>query len=212
MLFLDQSEINNSPVQQVGSAPIPGDFRYMDYNGDGVINQYDRVPIGFTPMPRITFGSSFGITYKAFDFNIHFQGAAQSSVFISNFLMYEFYNRGKVQDIHLGRWTQATEETATYPALHIGAISQNHVQNTFFIKDNSYIRLKTVEIAYNFSKEKLRKFGMKGLRIYFSGVNLFTWDKLKVIDPEVDTSTAARTTSSVYPQSRNYSFGVTINL
>jgi TonB-linked SusC/RagA family outer membrane protein len=205
--FHDQSEIDNSPVQQVGSAPIPGDLRYMDYNNDGVVNTYDRVPIGYTNMPRITFGTSFGVTYKALDVNIHFQGATQSSVFISNYLMYEFYNRGKVQSIHLGRWTPETAETATYPALHIGAISQNHVTNSFFLKDNSYIRLKTIEVAYNFSQSAVKKLGMKGLRVYFSGINLITWDNLKVVDPE----TATGSTSGIYPQSKNYSFGITIN-
>jgi TonB-linked SusC/RagA family outer membrane protein len=205
--FKDQSEIDNSPEQQVGSVPVPGDLRYVDFNKDGVVNTFDRVPIGYTTMPRYTFGSSFGATIRNFDFNVHFQGAAKSSVFISSFLMYEFSNRGKVQDIHLGRWTPATHETATYPALHIGAVSQNHVQNTFFLKDNSYLRLKTAEIAYTLKPSAAEKIGIKGLRIYLSGVNLITWDKLKVLDPE----TASGSTDRVYPQSRNFSAGINLN-
>lgn len=205
--FKDQDDINNSPQQQVGSVPIPGDLKYLDYNGDGVVNDYDRVPIGYPSMPRYTYGLSMGCSIYNFDINLHFQGAAKSSVFIRDYLMYEFYNRGKVQDIHLGRWTPETAETATYPALHIGATSQNHIDNTFFLKDNSYLRLKTIEVAYTVSKKALSKIGLKGARIYVSGVNLFTWDNLKVVDPE----TPSGSTGDVYPQSRNYSLGVNIN-
>lgn len=205
--FNSEEEIANAPKHEVGSYPIPGDLRYIDYNGDGVVNEYDQVPIGYSAYPRYTFGLSFGFNIKNFDVNVLFQGAAQSSVFISQFLMYEFYNRGKVQDIHLGRWTPQTAETATYPALHVGAISQNHVKNSFFINDNSYIRLKNVEISYTLGRNAAKKIGMKGMRIYLSAVNLFTWDKLKVVDPE----TAANAYESVYPQARNFSLGLNLN-
>lgn len=205
--FKDWEDINNSPKQQVGTAPIPGDLKYLDYNGDGVVNDYDRVPIGYPNMPRYTYGFSFGFNVKNFDFNLHFQGGLQSSVFIRDYLMYEFYNRGKVQDIHLGRWTPETADTATYPALHVGATSQNHINNTFFLKDNSYLRLKTIEVAYTFNNRLLSKAGLQGLRVYLSGVNLFTWDKLKVVDPETPNDSWG----NMYPQSKNFSLGVNIN-
>lgn len=204
--FRNQAEIDNAPKQQVGSTPIPGDLRYLDYNGDGVINEYDRVPIGYTRYPRYSFGLSFGFNIKNFDVSVLFQGTAQSSIFISQFLMYEFYNRGKVQEHHLGRWTPETHETATYPVLHIGATSQNHNYNTFFLKDNPYLRLKNVEIAYRLSPAAAKKIGMKTLRIYLSGINLITWDNLKVVDPETPTGSA----SGVYPQARNFSLGLNI--
>lgn len=201
--FKDQEEINNSPIQKVGDLPIPGDLKYKDINGDGEINEYDRVPIGWPRIPRLTYGFSFGFAYKNLSFDAHFQGSAQSSVFLSNYLMYEFYNRGKVQDIHLGRWTPATAETATYPALHIGATSQNHVRNTFFLKNNPYLRLKTVELSYTINSKVLKKAGIRSLRAYLNGVNLLTFDKLKVVDPETPTGS----TGGIYPQTRGYSLG-----
>jgi hypothetical protein len=205
--FRDQDDINNSPTQQVGSIPIPGDFKYMDFNSDGVVDEYDRVPIGYTDMPRFSFGTSIGFELKSFAVNLHFQGTAQSSVYISQMLMWEFYNRSKVQEHHLGRWTPTTHETATYPALHVGAISQNHIPNTFFVKDNTYLRLKTAELAYTLTPNAARKIGVKGLRVYVSGANLITWDRFKVLDPEVDP----RATTQWYPQSRNYSMGFNLN-
>lgn len=203
--FRDQEDIDNSPKQEVGTTPIPGDLKYLDYNGDGVINTYDRIPIGYPKIPQITYGLSAGLDYKGFSLDVHFQGAANSSVFISNYLMYEFYNRGRVQDIHLGRWTPETADTATYPALHIGATSQNHNRNTFFQKNNPYLRLKNVELAYRFKFKK--DAAIKSLRIHASGVNLFTWDKLQVVDPETPTGS----TGGVYPQTKGYSFGVNMS-
>lgn len=205
--FRDQEDIDNSPVQQVGSVPVPGDFKYLDFNGDGVVDEYDRVPIGYTTMPRFTFGTSFGFDVKNVSLNLHFQGSAQSSVYVSQMLMWEFYNRSKVQEHHLGRWTPTTHETATYPALHVGAISQNHIPNTFFVKDNTYLRLKTAELAYRLTPVQARKIGVKGLRVYVSGVNLITWDRFKILDPEVGDGT----TTQWYPQSRNYSVGFNLN-
>lgn len=205
--FQSQEEIDNSPVQQVGTPPIPGDLKYLDFNGDGVVNEIDRVPIGYPQVPRITYGFSFGCSAYGVSLNVHFQGAMKSSVFIQDYLMYEFYNRGKVQDIHLGRWTPQTAETATYPALHVGAESQNHVNNTFFLKDNSYLRLKTVELSYNLQNKKfLSKAGIQGIRFYLSGLNLITLDNLKVVDPE----TPSGAWGNIYPQSRNYSIGVNV--
>lgn len=200
--FKDQDDIANSPVQQVGSSPIPGDLKYLDYNADGVINEYDKVAIGYPKIPQVVYGFSGGVNYKKWSLDWHFQGAAHSSVFISNYLMYEFYNRGRVQGIHQGRWTPETADTATYPALHIGGTSQNHVLNTFFQKNNPYLRLKNVEMAYNLTFKKTA--AVKGMRIYLSGVNLFTWDKLKVVDPETPTGS----TGAIYPQTKGYSFGV----
>ncbi|MBP3343862.1 MAG: TonB-dependent receptor [Bacteroidales bacterium] len=201
--FRNQEEINNSPAQNVGGAPIPGDFKYKDIDGNGIINEDDKVIIGYPKIPRITYGVSLGFAYKGFSFDAHFQGSAQSSVFLSNYLMYEFYNRGKVLDIHKGRWTPETAETATYPALHIGATSQNHVRNTFYQKDNPYLRLKSVEIAYTLESKGLKKVGLQSLRTYINGVNLMTWDKLKVVDPETPTGS----TGAVYPQTMGVSLG-----
>jgi TonB-linked SusC/RagA family outer membrane protein len=205
--FKDQAEIDNSPVQQVGTAPIPGDFKYLDFNGDGVVNQFDIVPISHTAVPNYTIGTTFSLNYKAFDVSLHFQGGTHSSIYLSQYLQWEFYNRAPVMEHHLGRWTPETHETATYPALHMGSVSQNHVSNTFWRKDNSYVRLKTLNLSYRLSPAFAKRIGLKGMRLTFSGINLITWDKLKTLDPETATGTATR----IYPQSKNYSLGVNVN-
>ncbi len=205
--FRDWEEIEHWPVQQVGSSPRPGDFKYLDYNGDGVINQFDEVPISYTAVPNYTFGTSVSASYRGLTASLHFVGAMHSSIFLSQYLMWEFYNRASVQEHHLGRWTPETHETATYPRLQMGATSQNHVSNTFWRKDNRYIRLKTGSIRYRVPRNVTERLGIRGLSVNASGTNLLTWDRLKILDPETTTGTA----TSLFPQTRTFSLGGTIN-
>jgi hypothetical protein len=81
------------------------------------------------------------------------------------------------------------------------------VQNSYFVRDNTYLRLKTAEIGYTLPTNMIRRLGLRGLRLYLSGSNLLTWDRFKVLDPEVSSGT----TTQWYPQSRNYSFGFNLN-
>jgi len=205
--FKDEEDIANSPVQQVGSAPIPGDFKYLDYNGDGVVNQFDEVPISHTAVPNTSFGTTFNLSFKSLSASVHFQGATHSSVMVSQYLYWEFYNRAPVMEHHLGRWTRETAETATYPALHNGSVSQNHVNNTFWRNDNTYLRLKTANLMYQLPRSVYSRLGLKGMSMAVSGSNLLTWSRFKMLDPEVATGTAVR----YYPQSKTYSFTVNIN-
>lgn len=204
--FKNQEEIDNSPVQQVGSTPIPGDFKYLDYNGDGRVDIYDQVPISYTAVPNITYGASISATLKNISLSAHFQGATMSSIYISQYLMWEFYNRASVQEHHLGRWTPETADKATYPVLHLGSVSQNHTSNTFWRKDNSYLRLKSLRLGYSLPATLGRRLGVKGMSLNVSGTNLITWDKLKILDPETSTGTA----TSQYPQSKTYQMGINI--
>lgn len=205
--FKDQEDIANSPAQQVGSVPIPGDFKYLDFNGDGVINQFDVVPVSQTAVPNISGGLTFNVDYKSLSASAHFQAATMSSVMVSQYLYWEFYNRAPVMEHHLGRWTRETAETATYPVLHNGSVSQNHVNNSFWRNDNSYLRLKTVNLMYRVPQSVVTKLRLKGLSLTLSGGNLITWSKFKMLDPEVATGTATR----YYPQSKTYSATLRLN-
>ncbi|MDX9929185.1 MAG: TonB-dependent receptor [Bacteroidales bacterium] len=205
--FRDWEDIANSPVQQVGSSPIPGDFKYLDYNGDGIVNQFDIVPTAHTAVPNTSFGTTFDFTFKDLRASFHFQGATHSSVMVSQYLFWEFYNRAPVMEHHLGRWTPEDPDAATYPALHNGSTSQNHVDNDFWRNDNSYLRLKTVNLSYSVPRELYTRLGLKGMTMSLSGSNLLTWSRFKMLDPEVGTGTATR----YYPQSKTYSFEVRVN-
>ncbi len=173
-----------------------GDLWFEDYNKDGIINDQDRISYGnYTLVPEITGSVSFGASHKGFDINILFQGVTHALVsysgeslqpFASQYASYE-----SAQSFIRGRWTEATKETATFPALtlvpaHFDFGQANGWNNSFFTEDASYIRLKNLEIGYTFSGNLLKKAKCNSLRIYTNGSNLVTWDKQKLFkyDPE----------------------------
>ncbi len=205
--FKDQEDIINSREQTFGRV-VPGDFKYYDVNGDGIINNNDFTAIGRSPIPEIMYGLSGGINYKKWDFSFLLQGAGNFSYVRELETAYEFYNGGKVMESHLGRWTPSTAATATYPVLHANFNDNNHRKSTFFVRDADYLRLKNLEFGYTFDKLKIsREHGISSFRLYATGMNLFTWDGTEGdFDPE---SPSGRYWS--YPQVRVFNVGFSAN-
>src|SRR5690606_7451771 len=143
--FESEEDIINSR-QQTSGRVIPGDLKYYDTNGDGIIDNNDMMPIGKSTIPEMMFGFSGGINYKEFDFSFLLQGAAGFTYTRQLETAFEFYNGGKVMDIHLGRWTPETAATATYPALHSEFSDNNHRVSSFFVRPGDYLRLKNMEV------------------------------------------------------------------
>ena len=202
--FQDQEEIDKSP-QQFGKL-IPGDVKYKDLNNDGVIDANDAGPMGRSTVPEIIYGVSGGLSWKNFDLSFLLQGAANYNVTFDHEAAWEFYNGAKVMVQHLGRWTPETAATATYPVLHYGENRNTDQTSTFFMKDASYLRLKNVELGYSFKDVKLTKHnGLSMLRIFVSGENLVTWDKMgeQSFDPEAPSGKGF-----YYPQLRIFNVGL----
>ncbi|HMR20320.1 MAG TPA: TonB-dependent receptor, partial [Sphingobacterium sp.] len=202
--FQNEDEIENS-ARQFGTV-IPGDIKYKDLNGDGIIDANDEGPIGKSRVPEILYGIAGGVNWKNLDFSIMFQGAANYNVMFEKEAAWEFYNGAKVMVEHLNRWTPATAQTATYPVLHNGQNANNHRASSFFMKDASYIRLKNVEIGYTFKSVKLTKQkGLSAVRIFANGLNLYTWDKMgnQYFDPEAPSGQGF-----FYPQLKVFNVGL----
>jgi TonB-linked SusC/RagA family outer membrane protein len=203
--FNSKEEIQNSP-RQFGNL-IPGDIKYKDMNGDGLVDNNDRGPIGRSNVPEFLYGISGNVSWKNFDFSMLFQGAGNYSVMFSHEGAWEFYNGAKVMEQHLGRWTPETAATATYPALHFGQNTNNHKDNSsFFLKDATYLRLKNVEIGYTFKKLGIGKnTKISSIRLYANGMNLYTWDRMGSgsFDPEAPSGKGF-----FYPQLRVVNFGI----
>jgi TonB-linked SusC/RagA family outer membrane protein len=199
------------PIPQYG--PVwPGDCRYQDLNGDGVVDKYDQGAIGKSKIPEYTYGVTLGGEWKGLDFNVLFQGAGGANMFLREFAMWEFYSssgdNGKVMRHHLGRYNpedSATWSTATYPRLHYGLNTNNHQSTTRWMFDRSYLRLKNVEVGYTLPQKWLGKINVASCRVFASGTNIFTWDHMMDWDPESSSETG-----SAYPQIRSWSFGVNI--
>lgn len=200
--FKDAADVANSP-KPANLNVQPGDLKFEDLNGDGIINDDDRGAIGYPQIPNTTYGISGGMNYKGFDFSFLFQGAKNGSVRMSDELVYD--NVGRFQETMLGRWTPETADTATYPKLHLSS-PNNRNSNSFWLRSADYVRLKNVEIGYNFDPKYMKQIGMEGMRIHFNGANLVTWDKLGIVDPESPSGRGEN-----YPQQIVYSLGFNFN-
>ncbi|MBO9592505.1 MAG: TonB-dependent receptor [Niabella sp.] len=205
--FKNEMDIRLSPAQF--GRVIPGDIKYLDRNDDGVINDNDIGPIGKSNIPELFFGISGGVTWKGLDLSFLFQGAGNSSRTLVGGIAWEFYEGGKVRQEHLDRWTPETAATATWPSLHYGGNSNNHRVSSFYLEDNSYIRLKNMELGYTFRNVNLtQKAKLSTLRIYANGMNLVTWTRAQdMLDPEY---WAGNTNGTVYPAQRIVNFGASI--
>jgi TonB-linked SusC/RagA family outer membrane protein len=203
--FSDAEDIEKSPVQSVGGhASRPGDFKYRDLNGDGVVDLKDQAPIGYSSVPEYTFGGVLNVGYKNFDISFLFQGVSHVTNYITGngvFSTANFVAR------HLESWTAeraANGDPINYPRLTTQT-SPNEIANSFFIVNTSYIRLKNLELGYTLPAEWSKKISSRQIRIYANGLNLFTWDKLPTheFDPELINNTT-------YPIERIFNFGINL--
>ncbi|MCG8318551.1 MAG: TonB-dependent receptor [Cytophagales bacterium] len=221
-LFLDEEDVANSPTQIFGEAPQAGDIKYKDVNGDGVVNDLDRVPIGKPTTPQITYGAGFSLGYKNFDVSLFFQGNAEVSIFIDPAATAPFITRIRQEDQLPGlndpniytsestllkayandHWTETNRNIyALYPRLSPNLIENNTQLSTWWLRDGAFLRLKQVELGYNFKNMK----GIENMRLYVTGTNLVTWTKFKLWDPEVGGNGFG------YPLQRVINLGVLLN-
>jgi len=211
-LFNDSTEILASPVQ---SGDVrPGDIKYKDLNGDGIINAYDQTAIGFGAVPRILYGLNFGFGYRGFDLSLFFQGAGLVDFnYASGFGTTPFSEGatyGNMYSMLTDRWTADTKTSNPrpfYPRLSTNqTITTNYQTSTWWVKRADYIRLKNAELGYNFSVKSLKKFAVSRMRVYVNGTNLFTKSRWKIWDPELGDG---RGTS--YPNTTMYNVGFRIS-
>ena len=206
-LFQTQADISGSPTQY--GTVKPGDIRYVDQNKDGVINASDRVIIG-SRIPRYTYSANFFLDYKGFDITLFFQGVGKYNGLQIQDAAWAFFNAGSVRDIHLGRWspTKTAEENAkaTYPRFFISQTNNQQI-SSYWVDDASYIKLKTVSIGYTFSEAFLRKTPFSLFKVYVSGQNVISWDKVPGYDPEAPLGNPFN-----YPQVSSFVSGIQISL
>lgn len=200
-----------------GNKLQPGDIKYVDVNHDGVIDQYDAVPVGYSPIPEVIYGVSFGMDWKGFDLSVLFQGATNVSIKYFGRALWPFINsRESAKSLIKERWTAeryAAGEPINFPRLSMNPSNNNdnnYQDSDFWIRDASYLRLKNVEIGYTFKGIKTKKLGIESIRLYFSGSNLFTWTDVIDLDPEAP-SKSGNVEINTYPLQKVYNLGININ-
>lgn len=193
-LFVDEKEVLNSPDQ--GSNVMAGDIKYRDINGDGKITTLDRVPIGYPTIPEIVYGFGFSVGYKKIDFSCFFQGIGRESFWIDNVKTAPFIDTDNNNSIISNNsllkvyaddhWSEYNRNLyALWPRLSDETVTNNTLLSTWFMRDGSFIRLKSLELGYTLPKDLTEKIKISALRFYASGTNLLTISNFKLWDPEM---------------------------
>lgn len=204
------ADLENQPAHGWGSNWDRGELNFVDINGDGIINSYDRITIGYSPYPEINYGFSLDLEWKNFELNALFQGVANVTLYLKQSAIIPLYYERSAQKWHLERWTEErylSGEPISYPRMlsdNVNSpsfIDQNPM-STFWLYDASYLRLRNLEFAYSLRTKKLAGSGIKSIRLYMNGTNLLTFTGMENFDPEAPSGIG-----SFYPMQRLYNLG-----
>ncbi|NGM66313.1 TonB-dependent receptor [Sphingobacterium sp. SGR-19] len=210
---LVQQMIDNAPINpDTGNPmnpfaaygrPVLGDLLYKDVNGDGVINDEDRVPIGNGTAPRLTFGFNLGLDYKGFDFSMLLQGnAGNKVVWTDNYFTPNVRWGYQInQDIADGRWVEG-ETDAKYPRLLPYTDTRNIRNSDFWLQNKSFLRVKNIQLGYTLPNSITERFAVQNLRVFGSLENFWTLTNYMGFDPEVS--------GTQYPTMKQAVFGLSL--
>ncbi len=203
-IFQTDAEIASS----IQTAAKPGDFKYVDQNGDKNIDGRDRVSLG-NPNPKYTYGINSSFEYKNFDLSVDFQGAADVDVYNAN-IAYRFGNENFTKDFFDNRWHGEGTST-TYPSVAVGSTSNSH-PNSFYVESGSYFRVRNLQLGYVIPKTFLSRWKVSRVRIYANAQNMINIFGYKGFSPEVYGSSVLTTgvDANVYPLYATYNFGVNL--
>jgi TonB-linked SusC/RagA family outer membrane protein len=209
-IYQTQAEVDNHAVQVPGNDPYnrtsAGDIRFKDLNNDGIINDLDRAFTG-NPNPTYIFALNNTFTYKGFDLGLFLQGVAGNKIFNANRLYTEAMSVAQNQTVEtLNRWT-AEGTSNTMPRAVFNDPNKNTRPSDRYVENGSYLRIKNLTLGYTLPSSLSEKAHMSSVRVYASGLNMFTFTEYTGFDPEVGTSGID---NNVYPVTATYSFGVNI--
>lgn len=227
-LFRDEQDIKSSAKQDFGSEVMPGDIKYRDVNGDGIINDDDKVVLAQPRYPKLMYGFGGEITYKNFSLGFLFKGTGNTTFYHvgdgHGQGYYPFLNgqTGNVLDIvanPANRWipmdyavahgidpSLAENPNARFPRLSYGSNGNNTQLSTFWEGNKRYLRLQEVTLNYNLRSEYFKKVGVSSIDLQLVGNNLLIWDKVKLFDPE-----QAEKNGRAYPIPMRFTFQVYVH-
>lgn len=204
-IFQTQAEIDAAP-KQYNDNTEPGDLRFVDQNGDGVVNDDDRTYID-GQYPDFEYSFNFSSSWKNFDFSFFFQGVEGRNIFVKDWGVQPFVQGSPPTTHWRDRWTPENPST-TMPKIYWGFNAPDKISrnSTYYLQDASYLRLKNVTLGYSLPKDVVERINIKKLRLYVSGDNLLTFTDYFGLDPE----RAGSGRFLNYPQNKIYSLGVNI--
>jgi TonB-linked SusC/RagA family outer membrane protein len=202
--FQSESDIANSPRQIFGPVQ-PGDIKYRDRNNDGVVNNYDVGPIGNGSIPTKEFGLQLGFNIKGFDIQAMFQGQLDRNINLANYgnLFFPLRSSQKISTFVQRPWQPDRTIFADYPRLSTLENANNYRTSSFWLRNGDFIKLRSLEIGYNFNTRFSKAKNSAESRVFVRGMNVFTLDKFKYTDPE---------NISGYPTMRSVNVGFKVQL
>jgi TonB-dependent starch-binding outer membrane protein SusC len=207
-IFQNQAEIDAHPSQvALGSVTAPGDIRYKDINGDGVITEKDKTDLG-NPIPKFTMGFNLNLTYKNLDFMVYSFASIGNKAVRNYERVLSDVNKLNYQ---LNRWTgEGTSNTV--PRVTTGA-TNNYVFSDYYVEDASFLRIQNVQLGYTLNPKYSQIAGINKLRIYTSVNNLYTFTKYRGFDPTASDGRAigGGIDNGFYPAARTYTLGLSVN-
>ncbi|MBK8516129.1 MAG: TonB-dependent receptor [Saprospiraceae bacterium] len=223
-LFMSQDEIDSHPINQdqVGNKTLrPGDIKFLDLNGDDIIDFRDQDEIGYGDFPDMTYGFNMQLDYKGFSLSALFQGASLFNNNINAILRGPLQNDGNAYEYHYKyRWQPNPENPkvninpdARLPAILgdlTGTNPNNNRTSDFWLQDGTFMRLRNLNIGYNLPKDALKRLGIKSSSLSLSGTNLFTWSKLGIYKDDLDPEQT--TAQKFYPLNKTISIGIHVTL
>jgi len=203
-VFQNQSEVDNSAVTKLGARP--GDLKFVDQNGDGVIDLDDRVNLG-NPIPDATMGLNISFDYKNFDFS------AYTFASIGNDIVRNYERNQQLVNKpiwYLDRWTG--EGTNNSSPLHTIGATSNTVFSDFYVEDGSFVRLQNIQLGYTFSEDVLKNPKISKLRLYVSASNVFTLTEYKGYDPTIGNGApiGGGIDNGFYPSASTFLLGLNV--
>uniref|UniRef100_UPI0023F4BD34 SusC/RagA family TonB-linked outer membrane protein n=1 Tax=Hallella bergensis TaxID=242750 RepID=UPI0023F4BD34 len=204
-LFQSEEEIRNHKLDQDGQGNVtlaPGDIRYVDLNDDGKLDSNDKTYVKNSSLPDFDFSVRLGASYKGFFINAMFQGESGYKQNLRDMYTLDNGTLQKFQRYHLtDSWTPENPN-AKYPRIKFATTNDNNrLPSTFWIQNCNFLRLKMLNMGYQFPASMLKKLSVRSMSIALQGSNLITWSTLKNMDPE---------SLRGYPIQRSY--GVTLNV
>jgi TonB-linked SusC/RagA family outer membrane protein len=209
-LYQSWDDVYNSTISSYSNDLIPGSLNFIDYNADGIINQFDKVPINNPSYAAKSFAFSLGFTYKNFSTHALFNGMFDISKNLADLYLFEYTAASTtswqlLNNEQLDAWSP-TNPNGTHPALHSVSNGHDRQASTYTNRSSTFLRFKTMEIKYNLDEKLLNKIGLfDSFEVYVNGNNLATWSALpSAFDPE-------QRQLSVYPLTKRYNLGVRLS-
>ena len=220
-IFQTQDEINklNARAQQLSGSTsakyqanaAPGDIRFKDNNGDGVVDEKDRAVIG-NPSPKAIAGVTNTFNFKGLELSAFFQGSFGNDIYNENRETLEYLGAARNQSTRVLNHWSPTNPNTDVPRAVLADPNQNARYSDRFLEDGSYVRLKNLTLAYNLPTDLIKHAALSSLRLYVTSQNLITWTHYSGYDPEVSSDPFSTTglgrDLGVYPQSRTYTVGL----